>query len=84
MKLPEGNIDLKDKFTRAFVVSDKLINALKPEVVNEFTNFISDKMSKQDDDKIVPDHYIENELKMYLNDTFDVNPEIPLKKDQSI
>ena len=81
MKLPEGDIDLKDRFTRAFVVSDKLINALKPEVVNEFTSFISDKMSKQDDDKIVPDHYIENELKMYLNDKFDVNPEIPLKKD---
>ena len=81
MKLPEGNVPLKDRFTRAFVVSDKLINALKPEVVNDFTTFISEKMSKEDDDKIVPDHYIENELKMYLNDNFDIDPEIPLKKD---
>jgi hypothetical protein len=26
----------------------------------------------------VPDHYIENELKRYLNENFDVSPEIPL------
>ena len=81
MMLPEGTVPLKDRFSRAFVVSDRLIEALKPELVNDFTTFISDKMSKEDDDKIVPDHYIENELKMYLNDNFDIDPEIPLKKD---
>lgn len=81
MKIPEGDVPLKDRFTRAFVVSDRLIDAIKPEVINDFTQFISDKMSKQDDDKIVPDHFIENELKIYLNDNFDIDPEIPLKKD---
>jgi len=80
MMLPEGNVPLKDRFSRAFVVSDRLIEALKPEVVNSFTTFISEKMDKEDDDKLVPDHYIENELKMYLNDNFDIDPEIPLKK----
>lgn len=80
MKLPEGDISLKDRFSRAFVVSDRLIEALKPEVVNSFTSFVSDKMEKEDDGKLVPDHYIENELKTYLNDNFDVNPAIPLKK----
>lgn len=81
MKLPEGDIPLKDRFSRAFVVSDRLIEALKPEVINSFTTFISDKMEKEDDNKLVPDHYIENELKTYLNTNFDINPEIPLKKD---
>jgi hypothetical protein len=80
MMLPEGNVPLKDRFSRAFVVSDRLIEALKPEVVNSFTTFISEKMDKEDDDKLVPDHYIENELKKYLNDNFDIDPEIPLKK----
>ena len=28
----------------------------------------------------VPDNFIENELKSWLNENFDVNPEIPLKK----
>ena len=79
MKLPEGDFPLKDRFSRAFVVSDRLIEALKPEVVNSFTTFISNKMEKEDDNKLVPDHYIENELKTYLNKNFDINPEIPLK-----
>jgi hypothetical protein len=80
MMLPEGEVPLKDRFSRAFVVSDRLIDALKPEVVNDFTVFISNKMEKEDDNKLVPDHYIENELKKYLNDSFDINPEIPLKE----
>jgi hypothetical protein len=79
MMLPEGQINLKDRFSRAFVVSDRLIEALKPEVIDEFTTFISDKMGKEDNDKVVPEHYIENELKIYLNDNFDITPEIPLK-----
>jgi hypothetical protein len=79
MMLPEGDVPLKDRFSRAFVVSDRLIEALKPEVVDDFTSFISDKMSKEDDDKIVPQNYIENELKTYLNDNFNITPELPLK-----
>ena len=80
MMLPEGNLPLKDRFSRAFVVSDRLIEAIKPEVVDAFTTFISEKMSHEDENKEVPDHYIENELKTYLNDNFDVSPEIPLRK----
>ena len=79
MKIPEGDISLKDRFSRVFVVSDRLIEALKPEVVNQFTTFISQKMEAESDDKTVPEHYIENALKTYLNENFDVNPEIPLK-----
>ncbi len=80
MMLPEGDIPLKDRFSRAFVVSDRLIDSLKPEVINNFTEYISKKMSNEDNNKIVPDHYIENELKTYLNEKFDVNPLIPLRE----
>ena len=78
-KVPEGEVDVKDRFTRAFVVEDRLIDALKPEVVDAFATYLSKKMEAEPDDKAVPDHYIENELKQYLNDNFDVTPEIPLK-----
>lgn len=80
MMLPEGTVPLKDRFSRVFVVSDRLIEAIKPEVVDVFTTYISEKMSHEDENKVVPDHYIENELKTYINDKFDVNPEIPLRK----
>lgn len=80
MMLPEGQVPLKDRFSRAFVVSDRLIDAIKPEVLNDFTNFISNKMAQMPDSEIVPEHFIENELKEYINDNFDVEPRIPLKE----
>lgn len=81
MIIPEGDIPLKDRFTRAFVVSDRLVEAIKPEVLDKFSDYLSNEMSNKDENEEVPDHYIENELKSYLNREFDVNPEIPLKYD---
>ena len=81
MKIAEGEIiPIKDRFSRAFVVSDNLIDALKEEVLREFASYLSNKMSKENRDSEVPDHYIENELKMYLNKRYDIEPEIPIKK----
>jgi hypothetical protein len=79
MIIPEGELPLKDRFTRAFVVSDRLVEAIKPEVLDDFSNYLSIKMSNEDKDSEVPEHYIENELKSYLNNRFDINPNIPLK-----
>lgn len=80
MAIPEGKVNLKDRFSRAFVVSDRFIDALKPEVIDEFTHKLTENMEDMNDDDRVPDHYIENELKKYINYEFDVTPEIPLKK----
>ena len=80
MVIPEGEVKLKDRFTRAFVVSDRLVEAIKPQVLESFSKYLSDKMSLEDEDKEVPDNYIENELKSYLNKEFSINPEIPLKE----
>jgi hypothetical protein len=81
MKFPEGEVSLKDRFSRAFVVTDRLIDAVKPEVIESFTKNLVAQMESEPDDKPVPDHYIENELKKYLNDNYDVDPRIPLKED---
>ena len=81
MKIAEGEIPVKDRFTRAFVVSDKLVSAIRPEVIQSFSNSLSLKMSLEDPDKEVPENYIENELKDYINKNFEVNPPIPLKPD---
>jgi hypothetical protein len=80
MVIPEGEVKLKDRFTRAFVVSDRLVEAIKPQVLESFSKYLSDKMSLEEEDKEVPDNYIENELKSYLNKEFSINPEIPLKE----
>lgn len=81
MKFPEGEVNLKDRFSRAFVVTDRLIDAIKQETIDAFTKNLVEKMEAEPDDKPVPDHYIENELKKYLNDNYDVDPKIPLKEE---
>jgi len=80
MKIAEGElVTIKDRFSRAFVVSDNLVDAIKEDVLREFAVYLSSKMGKEDPDKEVPEHYIENQLKRYLNRRFDIDPEIPLK-----
>jgi hypothetical protein len=80
MRVAEGDLTSeKDRFTRAFVVSDRLVEAIKPEVLQKFSLELSEKMANMDSNLEVPQHYIENELKDYLNRNFEVNPEIPLK-----
>jgi hypothetical protein len=80
MRVAEGDLTTeKDRFTRAFVVSDRLVEAIKPEVLQRFSLELSEKMANMDSNMEVPEHYIENELKDYLNRNFEVNPEIPLK-----
>ena len=80
MRVAEGDLTTeKDRFTRAFVVSDRLVEAIKPEVLQKFSLELSEKMANMDSNMEVPQHYIENELKDYLNRNFEVNPEIPLK-----
>ena len=80
MRVAEGDFtDEKDRFTRSFVVSDRLVEVIKPEVLQKFSLFLSDKMSLENSDSPVPDNYIENELKSYLNEHFGIDPQIPLK-----
>lgn len=79
MKVPEGDFNVKDRFSRAFVVSDGFVDAIKPEVLEDFNKHIIVKMDSEPDDMEVPDHYIENELKDYISDRFDVDPRIGTK-----
>lgn len=82
MRVAEGEISpSKDRFTRAFVVSDKIVDVVKPEILQSFSLFISDKMSLMNPDDEVPNNFIENELKKYINNNYNINPPIPLKPD---
>ncbi len=80
MRISEGDLNMKDRFSRAFVVSDDIVSAIKPEVIHKFSLFLSKKMSLEDQSSEVPDNYVENELKEYINREFSVDPPIPLKK----
>lgn len=84
MKVAEGEIPIKDRFSRAFVVSDNLVSAIKPEILQEFSIYLVNKIYNMDLSEVVPDYFVENELKKYINDNFNVDPKIPLKEGYSI
>ena len=50
-------------------------------VLDKFSDYLSNEMSNKDQNEEVPEYYIENELKVYLNREYNINPEIPLKYD---
>jgi hypothetical protein len=80
MKIAEGEIvPVKDRFTNTFVVSDGIVNCLKEDVLRDFASYLSKKMELEDNDKEVPEHYIENKLKGYLNKRYDIDPPIPMR-----
>lgn len=79
MRISEGEFEVKDRFTRAFIISDDLVSAIKPEILQEFSIYLSNKMSLLDRLSEVPEHFVENEFKSYLNNRFKVNPKLPLK-----
>lgn len=68
-----------DWFYDAFVMEDKLIKMIRKDVLRLFAVELANKMEKESDDKVVPHHYIENELKKYLNEKFDINPPMKFK-----
>jgi hypothetical protein len=81
MSVVEGEISGDDPIKMAFVVSDGLVDMLNPNVVYNFTIHLSEKMSKENPNGVVPDYYVENELRSYLNDKFSLNPQLPMKQD---
>lgn len=75
----EGDIPGDDPIKRAFVVSDGLVDMLDEKVINDFTHFLCEKMSKENPNDVVPDYYIENELREYLNRVFKLDPGLDKK-----
>ena len=84
MKIAEGEyVEFEDHFSKAFVVSDDIIKILNPEILHKFALYLSEKMAKENPNKEVPNYYIENELRKYLNRIYELNPPLPLKVDKN-
>jgi len=82
MAIMEGEIKYvigNDWFYDAFVMEDDLINMVRKDVLRIFAIELAEKMENEPDDKKVPNHYIENELKTFLNERFGITPPMKLK-----
>jgi hypothetical protein len=78
----EGEVKMfmeNDWFYDIFVMKDNLIGMMRKEHIITFAKYLADKMEKEPYYKLVPHNYIENELKIWLNNEFSIKPPMELK-----
>ena len=75
--LSEGELNLTDPLSKVFFISDGLMTMLDDRYKVKFAKHISDIASSMPDDQEVPEFFVENELRHWINDKFLLDP--PLK-----
>jgi hypothetical protein len=79
-KLSEGELNLNDPFSRIFFISDGLMTMMDEKYKISFAQYISNIASEIGDDVEVPELFVENELRKWVNKKFLLDPPLPPKK----
>ena len=79
MEAAEGDLPLSDPFTRTFFISDGLMNLMDEENKVKFARYIAELASTKPDDEPVPDLFVENELRKWVNKRFLLDPPLEPK-----
>ena len=77
--LVEGDLSLEDPLSRIFFISDGLMTMLDERYKLKFAQYVADVASIEPDDKEVPEFFVENELRTWLNKKFLLDPPLPPK-----
>ena len=76
--LSEGELNLSDPLSRIFFISDGLMTLMDNKYKVKFARYIAELASTMPEDKEVPEFFVENELRNWINDKFLLDP--PLKE----
>jgi len=79
----EGELGITDPLSKIFFISDGLLTMLDNKEKIKFARYIAEEASKKPDDEEVPEFYVENELRHWLNEKFLLDPPLPEKKVKS-
>ena len=79
-KLAEGELGLSDPLTRIFFISDGLLTLMDDKFKVKFARYISELASEMPDDQEVPEYFVENELRKWLNEKFLLDPPLSPKQ----
>jgi len=74
MDLAEGELPTTDPISKIFFISDGLLDMLNENTRLKFTRYISELASSKPKNEPVPDFFVENELRNWLNAKFLINP----------
>jgi hypothetical protein len=77
--LSEGELNLTDPLSKVFFISDGLMTMLDDKYKIKFAKHISDMASSMSDDQEVPEFFVENELRHWINDKFLLDPPLQPK-----
>lgn len=77
--LAEGELNIEDPLSRIFFVSDGLMTMMDDKYKLKFASHIANLASEMSDDQEVPDFFVENELRKWINDKFLLSPPLPPK-----
>jgi hypothetical protein len=77
--LAEGDLNPTDPFSKIFFISDGLMSLMNEENKVKFANYIVNLVSKMPDDQPVPEFFVENELRNWVNQRFLLDPPLQPK-----
>ena len=80
MNLAEGELPTSDPFSKIFFISDGLLEMLSDKYKYKFARYISEVASNKPDNEVVPEYFVENELREYLNQKFLLNPPLEIRE----
>lgn len=78
--LAEGELNPTDPFSKIFFISDGLMNLMDEENKVKFAIYISELASEKPDNEPVPEMFVENELRNWINQKFLLDPPLGPKQ----
>ena len=78
-KIAEGDINLEDPLSKIFFISDGLMTMMDEKYKLKFARYIANLADSMADDEEVPEFFVENELRKWINDKFILDPQLPPK-----
>jgi hypothetical protein len=82
-KIAEGDINLEDPLSKIFFISDGLMTMMDEKYKLKFARYIADLADSMADDEEVPEFFVENELRKWINDKFLSDPQLPPKTSET-
>ncbi len=77
--ISEGDLHLNDPLYEIFFISDGLMTMLDDKYKIKFARHIAEIASEMSDDQEVPEYFVENELRNWINNKFLLNPPLQPK-----
>lgn len=78
--LVEGELNANDPLSKIFFISDGLMTMLDDKYKVEFARYIAEVASEQPDTRVVPEYFVENELRHWVNKKFFLDSSLSPKK----